>query len=225
MPLDDAGRVIWAGNFKTKLPLYASAVGITATEVTNTNNDYAMYKYVMDLLEVYKQITHNIVAYKDLLKHVNGQQHLGAIPTLPVLAAPPVAVSEGMFDRIRGIVKRIKGHPAYTNAMGEDLGIIAPNQTTNQESMQPLLAISLDAGRPNIKCLKGDADAIDLYVDRKDGSGFVLIGRLLKLDYIDIAPLPAAALVQEWDYKAIYVIGNNQVGLMSTVASVVVKQL
>ena len=87
------------------------------------------------------------------------------------------------------------------------------------------MTVSLDAGRPHIKCPKGNADAIDLYVDRKDGNGFVLIGRLLKLDYIDIASLPAATLVQEWDYKAIYVIGNNPVGLMSAVAGVVVKKM
>ena len=57
--------------------------------------------------------------------------------------------------------------------------------------MQPDLKVSLDADRPHIKCSKGYADAIDLYVDRKDGAGFVLIGRLLKLDYIDVVSLPA----------------------------------
>ena len=225
LPHGDADRVIWLGNFKSKLPTYASLVGITATEVTNTANDYAMYKYVLDLLELYKQTTHNVVAYKELLKHTNGQQHLGAIPTLPVLAAAPTAVAEGMFERIAGLVKRIKGHPSYTDAMGKDLGIIAPVQSIDAETLQPVLTVSLDAGRPHIKCPKGNADAIDLYVDRKDGNGFVLIGRLLKLDYIDIASLPAATLVQEWDYKAIYVIGNNPVGLMSAVAGVVVKKM
>ena len=225
LPSTDAEKVIWAGNFKTKLPTYASLLGITPAEVTNTANDYAMYKYIMDMLEAYKQTTSNIVAYKDLLKHTNGQQHLGAIPTLPVLAAAPTAVAEGMFERIAGLVKRIKGHPSYTDAIGKDLGIIAPVQTIDTDTLQPVLTITLDAGRPHIKCPKGNTDAIDLYVDRKDGSGFVLVGRLLKLDYIDIVSLPPATLVQEWDYKAIYVIGNDPVGLMSSVAGVVVKKI
>ncbi|MEO8761823.1 MAG: hypothetical protein ABI388_10200, partial [Bacteroidia bacterium] len=76
-----------------------------------------------------------------------------------------------------------------------------------------------------IKCVKGFSDALDLYADRKDGLGFVLVGRLLKLDYIDVAPLPTGVAIQEWDYKAMYVIGNSPVGLMSAVTSIVVKQL
>ncbi len=225
LPNSDAERVIWFGNFKTKLPLYATTVGITPAEVTSTVNDYNMYKYMLDMLEAYKQTTNNIVSYKDILKHAVHQQHLGVIPALPPLGAAPVVVTEGVFDRLAGLVQRIKGHPAYTTAMGNDLGIIAPTQVIDPLTMQPVLTIKLDAGRPHIKAVKGNADAIDLYVDRKDGNGFVLIGRLLKLDYIDVVSLPANIALQEWDYKAMYVIGNNPVGLMSGVVSIVVKKL
>jgi len=108
--------------------------------------------------------------------------------------------------------------------MGNDLGIIAATQIIDPLTMQPVLTVRLDAGRPHIKAVKGNADAIDLYVDRKDGNGFVLIARLLKLDYIDVVSLPANIALQEWDYKAMYVIGNNPVGLMSGVVSIVVKK-
>ena len=130
-----------------------------------------------------------------------------------------------MFDRVSKLVKRIKASVNYTEAMGNDLGIIAPVQTFDPTSLQPDLKVNLDAGRPHIKCVKGYADAIDLYVDRKDGVGFVLIGRLLKTDYIDTTNLPTNTLLAEWDYKAMYVIGNRNVGLMSSIASVVVKKL
>lgn len=91
--------------------------------------------------------------------------------------------------------------------------------------MQSDLKIKLDAGRPHIKCSKGIADAIDLYVDRKDGAGFVLIGRLIKTDYIDTANLPTGTALSEWDYKAMYVIGNDNVGITSAIVSVVVKKM
>ncbi len=225
MPNGDADRVIWLGNFKLKLPTYAPAVGITPAEVSATVNDYNMYKYIIDMLEAFKQTTNNIVAHKNLLKHAHNQQHLGAIPSLPALGTVPTMVTEGVFDRVAGLAQRIKAHPAYTAAMGSDLGIIAPTQVIDPLTMQPVLTIKLDAGRPHIKCVKGNADAIDLYTDRKDGTGFVLIGRLLKLDYIDVVSLPANIALQEWDYKAMYVIGNNPVGLMSGVVSVVVKKM
>lgn len=51
--------------------------------------------------------------------------------------------------------------------MGNDLGIIAPVQTFDANTMQPELKVTLDGDRPHIKCSKGSSDAIDLYVDRK----------------------------------------------------------
>ena len=225
MPNGDNDRGIWTNNFKTKIGTHATTLGITAAEVTNIQKDADMYLYIINMLEAYKQTVNNITSYKNLLKHAVGQQHLGAIPSAPVLTTAPAMVTEGVFDRISKLVKRIKAHVNYTDAIGNDLGIIAPTQTIDVNSMQPDLKVILDAGRPHIKCSKGYADAIDLYVDRKDGTGFTLIGRLLKLDYIDVVGLPANTVLAEWSYKAMYVIGNDNVGLMSPLVSVVVKKL
>jgi hypothetical protein len=224
LPNGDAERVIWLGNYKTKLPNYAAVLGITPAEISAVNNDYNMFKYIIDMLTAYKQTTGNIVAYKNLLMHAHKQQHLGAVPMLS-LGAAPAAVTEGVFDRVSAQVQRIKASPGYTAAIGNDLNIIAPTRFVDPLTMQPELSVRPDAGRPHLKCVKGNADAVDLYVDRKDGSGFVLIGRLLKLDYIDAVSLPAGVALQEWDYKAMYVIGNNPVGLMSGVVSIVVKKM
>ena len=46
MPNGDADRVIWLGNFKTKLPTYAALTGITPAEVTATINDYIKFKLI-----------------------------------------------------------------------------------------------------------------------------------------------------------------------------------
>lgn len=225
IPNGDADRGIWMGNFNAKLPTYATLVGITAAEITSVQKDVAMFAYVINMQEVYKQTINNITSYKNLLKHAVGQQHLGALPSPPTLGTAPAVVTEGVFDRVSKLVKRVKASTNYTDAMGQDLGIIAPVQTIDVNTMQPDLKVNLDAGRPHIKCSKGYADAIDLYVDRKEGSGFTLIGRLLKLDYIDVVSLPTNTLLSEWDYKAMYVIGNENIGLMSSVVSVVVKKL
>ena len=174
--------------------------------------------------EAYKQTMNNITSFKNLLKHAVGQQHLGALPTAPVLPAPPAMVAEGVFDRISKMAKRIKASSSYNDAMGNDLGIIAPVQTFDPAILQPELKVTLDGDRPHIKCAKSYSDAIDLYVDRKDGAGFVLIGRLTKPDYIDVINLPANVVLAEWDYKARYVIANDVVGVMSSVVSVILKK-
>ena len=225
IPNSDSDRNIWFGNFSTKITTYAATLGITATEVASVQKDYAMFSFIISLLEIYKQTVNNITAYKNQLKHAVGQQHIGAIPVLPTLPAAPALVTEGVFDRVSKLVKRIKASTNYTDAIGHDLGIIAPTQSIDITSLRPDLTVKLDAGRPRIKCAKGIADALDLYVNRNDGAGFVLIGRLLKTDYIDTTNLPANAVLAEWEYKGMFVIGNDNVGLMSPIVSIIVKKL
>lgn len=90
--------------------------------------------------------------------------------------------------------------------------------------MRPSISIKLDAGRPHLKWVKGIADALDLYVDRNDGSGFVLLGRLMRNEYLDIASLPATKMIDEWSYKGMYVIADQPVGLYSVISSITVKK-
>ncbi len=56
------------------------------------------------------------------------QQHLATIPSTPTLGTATVTVPEGVFDKISKLVKRIKANANYTEAMGNDLVIIAPTQ-------------------------------------------------------------------------------------------------
>ena len=108
IPSSDSDKGIWFGNFQTKLGTYAATVGITAAEVTQVQKDYAVYSYILNMLEIYKQMTNTFTSYKNMLKHPVGQQHLGPIPALPTLPAAPPAVAEGIFDRVSKLVKRIK---------------------------------------------------------------------------------------------------------------------
>ncbi|MES2762031.1 MAG: hypothetical protein V4677_07490 [Bacteroidota bacterium] len=226
IPFSDYDRVFWLNNFSTKLGTHAANVGVTAAEVTATLKDATMFQYIINLQETHKQTLQNITGYKSLLRHAVGQQHLSAtIPALPALAAAPPAVPEGIFDRISKLAARIKASINYTSNIGSDLGIIAPTVVFDPSTMQPVLKVKLDAGRPFIKWTKGESDALDLYVDRNDGNGFVLLGRLMRNEYVDIASLPANKLIDEWNYKAMYVIADQPTGLYSAVVPISVKKM
>lgn len=96
--------------------------------------------------------------------------------------------------------------------------------TRQLSALQPTLHIKLDATRPHIKWIKDVSDALDLYADHNDGAGFTLLGRLLRNEYIDVTNLAAHTVIDEWHYKAIYVIADQQVGLYSSVVDVRVKK-
>ncbi len=97
IPNADADKGIWMSNFNTKIPGYAGILTITAAEVLSVQQDTELFQYVLNIGEVYKQTVNNITAYKKLMKNANGQQHLGAIPTLPALPAAPALVPEGIL--------------------------------------------------------------------------------------------------------------------------------
>jgi hypothetical protein len=59
-----------------------------------------------------------------------------------------------------------------------------------------------------------------LQVDRGDGKGFIFLANDTTPGYIDTDPFPAAPT--RWTYRAIYIIGDAQVGLWSKPVSVTV---
>ena len=64
-------------------------------------------------------------------------------------------------------------------------------------------------------------DICELQVDRNDGKGFVLLAFDTTPGYTDTQAFPAVPAV--WTYRAIYRLGDNQVGLWSLPVSVTVR--
>ena len=91
-------------------------------------------------------------------------------------------------------------------------------------SIQPLLTALFSGGSVKIGWGWGgnsaSLDMLELQVDRGDGKGFVLLAYDTTPNYEDTAPPPAA--LAKWTYKAIYRVGDAQVGVWSNPASVTV---
>jgi len=221
----DQGKADFLDNLGAKMPDHAAALGLTPAEVTSVQADAAMFNYLMDMQEAYKTNKQEVTGYKNVLRDGPLGAPLGAVPVGPTLPVPPAAVSAGIFIRISQLVSRIKGNPAYNKqTIGEDLGIVGDEQVIDIPNLKPILKSRLDAGRPMIIWKKGPADAIDIYVDRKDGAGFVFLVTDTFPDYLDTFPVPAGVTTAVWDYKAVYSIGDEQVGQFSDPMSVTVSR-
>ena len=91
-------------------------------------------------------------------------------------------------------------------------------------NLKPMLTSRLDGGRPMIIWFKGPADSINIYVDRKNGKGFVYLATDSQPDYLDPFPMRDDVPAVVWDYKAIYRIADEPVGQFSDVISVTVTK-
>ncbi|MCU0434844.1 MAG: hypothetical protein MUC87_15420 [Bacteroidia bacterium] len=220
LPTADADRVVWLNNFSNRLNQYRQALGITTAEVNSYAADAAMLAYVIQLYDASSQFSQALSSIKRNLRSASQQVAMPALPALPNIGTAPATVNSGIFNRVVQLVARIKVHAAYTVAMGQDLGIVAPVVPFDPNTMQPNLRVSLEAGYPKLKWNKGLADGTKIYVDRHDNEGFVLLKQTVKNTLLDTEAMPANTYSVTWDYKARFLLDDDEVGLFSQTLSI-----
>ena len=122
-----------------------------------------------------------ILSYRDYLQQLTAAKNtlrdgpLGSSPLVlgspPNITMPVPAVAAGIFIRIAKFVQRIKNYPTYLDAIGQDLGIIGSEDTTDPSAEKLVLNFRMQAGQPLLIWVKGAMDALEIQVDR-DGTGF-----------------------------------------------------
>ena len=223
LPLTEEAKVTWLNNLASKLPNHSATLGISTETVTSVQKDAAMFSYMINLVNSFKAGLSERVSYKDIIKNAPEGTAVGPVPVFNHIA-PPTVVPAGIFIRVRRLVKNIKSNPNYNESIGNDLGIIGAETDEAILEMKPVLKVKLSAGKPEIIWKKGNADSIDLYVDRGDGKSYVYLANDSAPNYTDTAILSNGANVSEWKYKGIYRIKDEQVGQFSDEISVVVKK-
>ncbi len=118
-----------------------------------------------------------------------------------------------------GLLARIKTNKNYTAAIGQDLWLIGTHTPIDPTTWKPVLSIQNNAGHPTVIWTKGDATAIEIWVDRGDEAGFVLLTMNTEPNTADGSPLPPNGTSAVWKYKAIYHYHDTQVGQWSDVIS------
>ena len=224
LPNDDQGRLAWLINFNSKIGGYAATFGITAGEVAAIAAYLLMLQYILNLADAVRTFSQDLTKYKDKLMVAVIGSALGDPPTLTIPAAPATQPA-GIFTIISGIVQRIKGHDAYTEAKGEDLGIIGADIIVDYATVKPVLKLSLDVSHPKIKYRKNRTDGINLYGDHDDGKGMVFMKFISKTVFVDETELAAGINSAVWKYMAIHVVDDLEVGIPSDEVVITVRKV
>jgi hypothetical protein len=230
-PSRQSEQIIWLVNYLTKLPGYATALGLTTTQV---NSAVADCLWLIYLLQNWLPETRSWVkSCTDAL--AEAQTGTGsAAQVLPVFTPPPlpgaatpvpatVAVAPGAQMRILALAQQIKDSGKCTDTIASNLGLVGSAQTgPDLTAISPDIALSLVAGQVFLKWGWGGysryLDSCEIQVDRGDGHGFVLLTIDTTPGYTDTTPLPAT--LAKWTYRAIYRVGDDQVGVWSAPASI-----
>ena len=226
-PARQNDQIVWLGNFSNKLPDHATVLGLAADDVKSAVADCGWLLYILQSWLPAGR-TWNLACTNATNDAQTGDG--SALSVLPVFTppAPPtgvVAVDTGALTRIFALVQDIKGNDNCTDTIAANLGIVGSAQPgPDLTSVQPVIDAVISGSQVNVKWGWGGntayLDMCELQVDRGDGKGFGPLAFDTTPNYTDTQPFPAARAV--WTYRAIYRVGDGQVGLWSQPVSVAV---
>ena len=210
--------------FKLNIPSYSALLGVSAAQVTNQAADSDYFAYVLACQQTMQNGAQQWTKWKTLVSGGGSAPATGA-PVLPTFPTAVAAVPLGVKVRFRALVKQIKANANYNAAIGEALGIEGAEQTMpDLSAIAPVITATISGNHVAIGWGWGGngnyLDACEIQVDRSDTHGFVLLTYDTTPGYTDTMPFPAAPV--KWSYRAIYRVGDTQVGVWSNVVSVTV---
>jgi len=219
MPNTDGGKADLLDHAASTLPHYATLLEVTNEDLASLQADALAFRYILKSMADMQAYAHHLTEFKNILRDGSAATVGWAVPPMLVEPTPP-AVSSGIIPRLSTLVAHLKSHKNYTSAIGLDLGLIGTSTVEDPSSWKPILSAQNKAGHPIIGWNKGAAAAIEIWVDRGEGAGFVFMTINTEPNTNDTQPLPATSAV--WKYKAIYRLHDEQIGHWSDVLSIIV---
>jgi len=118
--------------------------------------------------------------------------------------------------RARALAGRIKKHPAYTVALGSLLDIIGPDDGIDLNTRQPdITGTDHAGGEIEIGFNKLTSDGLNIYSKRDGDADLVFLARDTMTPYIDNRPLLVPAKPEIREYKAMFVVSDQEIGVFS----------
>jgi hypothetical protein len=206
-------------NFGSKIDNYATNFGFSPAEVAGVQADAAYFEWSVKNVIKVETFKKDWITFKNILKKGESKVTSNNAPTLPVLDVAPAAVAPGIVFRFTTMVNRIKAHQSYTTAIGQNLGIeLTAAQNLDLDNAQPLLKVVMRAGKVNLDWKKGKFEGI--IIEKDSGAGFVTLDKDLHPNFIDNSVMPAQGQSAVWNYRAMYLYGDDKVGLWSNTVTV-----
>lgn len=203
---------IWFQTFATKITTYKTKYGITDEEEKDAKESAADFNYRLNATSMVEAWGKQWTAYRNALRYGVPEGATVQAPVAPVLTPVSPVANPGAAERISNLVKKIKNHPQYSFADGQDMGIEGAEIIINPNELQPhLTAFTGTGGRPGLRWKKEHTDGIVVYKD--EGNGYRKYDMDIHPDYEDKAPMPAQPAV--WKYKIIYLYHGEEAGQWS----------
>lgn len=195
LPTDEPAQNISIKNLSKRLAVVGPTFGVSAAEIASVAAQSAAFDFVLNSIESVRNDLAKLVAYKNTLMFGAIGETIGAFPVPVVLPAAPAAAVAGFGETLTNLGVRIRASQGYTEATGQDLGIVPvkTNAATKSIAMvqnKPNLKVTVVGGRATLTWTKGTMSGVNIYVNKGDGRCFVLLYGSTKSKYRDMSPFP-----------------------------------
>ncbi len=200
-------QIPWLENFRTKLPGYETTLGLVGADVDAcvASCRYAIYVLSQWLAPV-RAFGQAATETVDILMSGEGPTAV-VLPafTAPALPTEVASVPPGVLTRLFDLVQRIKDAAGYTPIIGEDLGIIAPEDTSDHPVPVVKLELLDGDGHQNVKINFTKYGHMGVYIESRRGAGaFEFLGIDTESPYQDERPLLTAGQPEVREYRLRY---------------------
>ncbi len=123
---------------------------------------------------------------------------------------------------LRRSINEIKTATGYDDGIGAALDILTRNGKTDPGSIKPLLSVTATLGHLRLSGKKGGAETLNIYSRKKGETVWTLkIAKRKSLPVDDDTPPVGGATLEEREYRAIGVLGDDEVGQPSDIVGAV----
>ena len=195
IPKKDAKLVGWAINYKTGFAERAVELGFTPEQVAAQNLLCDNTVSAIGAAVTAKGLYESAITHKNQTVTTN-------------------------ITSVRDFVKDIKRSPNYTEAIGNQLGIVGTPTTLDYNSYKSSLKTEVHPGYVALKFTKKGAEGINLYARKNGDVDWQKLGFYAHSPCIDARPLAVSAQAENREYMCIGVVKDHEIGLQSDIVSV-----
>lgn len=197
-PTKDGELLTWLTNYKLKYPNVTAQLMLPMETVGELQQE----------IDMYIQSIHNANTKKEeYSKSVADKNDLGA----------------KVMAKIRARTNLIKASSGYTEGMGQELGVIGTTKKVDVINYKPQIKVDVLArGMIRITFKKGSTDGVNIYRRRKGALIWEFVARDTNSPYEDRIHLQTPGQPEHWEYCAIAVIKDQEIGQSSDVVEVVI---
>ncbi len=198
IPDRDAEFLAWHNNYKTQVAALKTTFGLADAEVTAVADDNTSAHTKVTAANTAKQASQASTQDKSTVKR-------------------------GIEARSRTLANKLKAHANYTAALGQQLGIIGPEDTTDLTNAKPTLKVDDSTpGRITVEFTKSISDGVNFYSKRAGETAFSFLARDTDSPYVDTRA-PGGNVPETRQYYAVYVLHDETIGLQSDTVQGVCK--